>query len=304
MPDNKRTAFFPVDFATWGYLIILSLIVIIFRRNQADWRWYILFDFLVFLLIFLIVKFFEDKPKTWSAFFRHWYPVFLFTILYEQTRYLIHLIFNHWFDPWINSVEFKLFGTCPTIWFQKIASVPLNEYMMFSYFSYYFLMPITGASLYFTGKVKEFDQMVFAAAVAFYISYLGFIFFPVQGPRYQLADFYYLKLAGMFFAPLAQFVVKVGGLHGGCMPSSHVAVALVVLIYCIKYQKRLAWFLGPLIISLFVATIYGRFHYFSDVVVGLLIGFLSYLFCERVYRKKSVNSPVGTHMGPDKPVIP
>lgn len=296
MPDNKRTVLFPVDLATWGYLTGLSLIIIIFRKNQADWRWYLLFNFLVAVLIFLIVRFFEDKPKSWPAFFRHWYPVFLLPILYEQTRYLIHLIFDHWFDPWINSVEFKLFGTCPTIWFQKIASIPLNEYMMFSYFFYYFLMPILGVSLYFTQKIKEFDKMVFASTVAFYISYLGFIFMPVQGPRYQLVDFYYLKLVGIIFVPLTQFVVKVGGLHGGCMPSSHVAVALVVLIYSIKYQKKLAWILGPLIISLFVSTIYGRFHYLSDVVAGLLVGFLSYLFCERIYRNKSVDSPVGTNL--------
>ncbi len=124
--------------------------------------------------------------------------------------------------------------------------------------------------------------MVFASAVAFYISYLGFIFLPVEGPRYALAALHQIEIKGFVFAPLAQWIVKVGGLRGGCMPSSHVAVACVVFVFCYKYSRRLFYFLGPLILSLFVGTVWGRFHYLSDVVAGILVGVVSLYLAAKI----------------------
>jgi len=78
-------------------------------------------------------------------------------------------------------------------------------------------------------------------------------------------------------------VVNTGGLHGGCMPSSHCAVAFVVLVMAYRYHKILFAILAPIIISMFISTIYGRFHYFSDVAVGILIGIFSIWLCDRIY---------------------
>ena len=124
--------------------------------------------------------------------------------------------------------------------------------------------------------------MVFASAVAFYISYLGLIFIPVEGPRYALSHLYEIPIRGFIFVPLAQWIVKVGGLHGGCMPSSHVAVAWVVLIFSYKYVRKLFYFLGPLIISLFIGTVWGRFHYLSDVIAGILVGVISIMVVNKI----------------------
>lgn len=289
MEKFKKLSFFPVDIATFSYLLILSFLVLIFKKNNPYWGFYIIFNFLVILIIIFLIRFFGDESKRWQRFFRHWYPVFLFTILYEQTCHLINIIFEGWFDPFINLFELKLFGVYPSVWFQKITCLLLNEYMMFVYFSYYFLLPLLGAFLYFRGKIKEFDRLVFSSAVAFYISYLGFIFFPVQGPRYQLGDLYNTEITGIVFTPIAQWIVKVGGLHGGCMPSPHSAVAFVVLIFAYRYHKTLFVILTPIIFSLFISTIYGRFHYFSDVVAGILIGIFSLWLCQKIY--PSFNKP-------------
>jgi len=275
MASSKKLSFRPVDIATFLYLLALSLLVLIFSKNNAHWMYYIIFNFSVILIILLIIRFLRDGTNGWHRFFRHWYPVLLFTFLYEETRGLVHIIFSGWFDPFITSFELKLFGVYPSIWFQKLSCLPLNEFMMFSYFSYYFLLPLLGGVLYFTGKIKQFDRLIFSSAVAFYISYLGFIFLPVQGPRFQFAGLYNCEVKGILFPSLAQWVVNTGGLHGGCMPSSHCAVAWVVLIFAYRYHKTLFAILAPIIISMFISTVYGRFHYFSDVAVGILIGIFS-----------------------------
>jgi membrane-associated phospholipid phosphatase len=279
--QKSKIHFYTIDRATIIYLAILSFLIILFSNNQPHWPYYILYNILFVVIILLIVRYLSDEKDLWKRFFRHWYPMVLFTFLYEEIRHLVHIIFPGWFDTWINQVELKLFGEYPTVWLQKLVSVPLNEYMMLSYFSYYFLMPVMGAALYFKNKIKEFDQFLLVCAVAFYISYLGFIFMPVEGPRYAISDLHNVELVGIIFTPLAQYVIKIAGLHGGCMPSSHVAVALVVMIYALRHTKVLAWIFTPLIISLFIGTVYGRFHYFLDVVAGILVGLLALLVCER-----------------------
>jgi membrane-associated phospholipid phosphatase len=265
------------------YFLVLSLIVLFFKHNQPLWLYYIIFNFSVIALILLGVKFLSFTNGM-TRFIRHWYPVFLFTFLYEEIRYLVHIIFPGFFDFWINDLEFKLFGNYPTVFLQKYSVPVLNEYFLLAYFSYYFLLPVSGIALYFGKKIKEFDRMVFTSAVAFYISYLGFIFFPVEGPRYALSAFHKIPIKGFIFVPLAQWVVKVGGLHGGCMPSSHVAVACVVFVFSYRYMRKLFYFLGPLIVSLFIGTVWGRFHYFSDVLAGIIVGLLSLYLVEKIGR--------------------
>ncbi|KPL02337.1 MAG: hypothetical protein AMJ90_06070 [candidate division Zixibacteria bacterium SM23_73_2] len=283
MASSKKISFLPVDLATLLYLLVLSFLVLIFSKNNPHWLYFIILNFSFILVIFLIIRFLRDETNLWQRFFRHWYPALFFTFLYEETGGLVHTIFGGWFDPFINSFELELFGVYPSVWFQKLSCLLLDEYMMLAYFSYYFLLALLGAILYFKSKIKEFDKLIFSSAVAFYISYLGFILFPVQGPRYQLAGLYDCEIKGFLFTPLAQWVVNTGGLHGGCMPSSHCAVAFVVLVMAYRYHKILFAILAPIIISMFISTIYGRFHYFSDVAVGILIGIFSIWLCDRIY---------------------
>jgi len=278
---KRRSFLYPVDWATVSYLVVLSLIILLFRHNQPNWLYYLIFNFSVITLIFLIAKYLSFSSGI-ARFFRLWYPVFLFTFLYEETRYLIHLIFPRFYDYWINNLELTILGVYPTVFLEKLSHPILNEYFLMAYFSYYLLLPIAGIFLYSGGKIKEFNSMVFASAVAFYISYLGFIFCPVEGPRYALSHLHQIPIQGFIFVPLAQWIVKTGGLHGGCMPSSHVAVAWVVFIFTYKYERKLFHFLGPLIICLFAGTVWGRFHYLSDVIAGILVGMISITFVNKI----------------------
>ena len=282
MKKRKVFDFILVDIAILIYLFSLSLLVLIFSHKQAYWYLYILFNLLVCGIVFLMAGWLSRKPSGVARFFRHWYPIILFTFLYEETRGLIHLIFPYWFDNWINILELKLFGAYPTVWVESFFCPILNEYMMFCYFSYYFLLPVLGIILYFSKKMKEFDHLTFTSAVAFYISYLGFILMPVEGPRFNISALHSLKLEGPFFTKIAQGVVDIAGMHGGCMPSSHVAVALVVLIFSYRYHRTLFFILSPIIITLFASTVYGRFHYISDVLAGLLVGGVSIVICDKI----------------------
>jgi membrane-associated phospholipid phosphatase len=290
MERKNNSKFLLVDKATLIYMTILSLLILVFCVNQENWLIYIIFNFAVCASIVLVVNATNHNPNPWVKFFRHFYPLLFFILLYEETRHLVHIIFPGWFDPLINHLELQVFSVYPTVWMERFISSALNEYLMFTYSFYYLLLFILGLGLFFKNKIEELDNLTFTSAVAFYISFLGFIFFPVEGPKHALMDLHNLKLEGAFFTPLAQGLIKVAGIHGGAMPSSHVAVALVVLIYARRHHRFLYYILSLPILSLFVSTVYGRFHYVSDVVAGLLVGWGSILLCDKIIKKNQTNS--------------
>ena len=89
------------------------------------------------------------------------------------------------------------------------------------------------------------------------------------------------------------------------MPSSHTAVSWVVTWYVLKMDRR--WGRALMVIStlLSVGCFWGRFHYVTDVVVGLVLFATAVLFTEW-YNRRAPNqaresSPLGRQEG--KPCI-
>ncbi len=199
------------------------------------------------------------------------YPILLFTFLYEETGYLVHLFTQRWFDPQLIDLEYRLTGTIPSVWMAERARPWLTEAVMAGYFSYYFIIPLGALILWAKRKTENFQQLTLSVSIGFFVSYALFLFYPVEGPRYHIPHLHPPPAQGPFFYHLVKFVIDKGSIHGGCMPSSHVVVAVLVLTALYRGAKVWFWVLLPLVAGLAVGTVYGRFHYASDVVVGLAI---------------------------------
>jgi membrane-associated phospholipid phosphatase len=288
MERKSSPRFLLVEKTTLLYLAVLSLLILLFAANQENWLIYLAFNLAVWANIFFMANATNHATNPWLKFVRHFYPLLFFILLYQETRHLVHIVFPRWFDPLITSLELKIFGVYPTVWMQKFVSSALNEYLMFTYSFYYLLLLILGLGLFFKNRIDQLDNLTFTSAVAYYISFLGFILFPVEGPRHALSNLYNMELQGAFFTPFAQGLINAAGIHGGAMPSSHVAVALVVLIYARRYHRPLCYLLSLPILSLFVSTVYGRFHYVSDVAAGLLVGGISILLCDKIIKRNQI----------------
>ena len=115
--------------------------------------------------------------------------------------------------------------------------------------------------------------MVFYTLITFFISYILFILLPVAGPRFILTDQITVSYDGLLLTSSLRNFVANAGHRGGAFPSSHVAVAVVVLIFLWKYYPKIAkkYFLAA-VIALSLATIYGQYHYITDVIAGLILG--------------------------------
>lgn len=285
MANREEQKYLPADKATFIYMAVLSLAILIFHANIHNWFALLVINFGVCAAIVFLIKGLSNGVNRGVSFLRHWYPFLLFFLLYEETRYLIHLVFPNSFDFVINRFELAVFGVYPTVWLEKFFSFGLNEYFMFSYSTYYFLIAVLGLALYSKKRLKEFDNLIFTCAVVYYISFLCFVLFPVEGPRFALVAAHQAEINGGFFTWLTHNLVDKGGIQGAAMPSSHVAIALVVLIYAKRYHRILYYVFFPMVISLFISTVYGRFHYVSDVAAGILVGMASVILSDRLIGK-------------------
>ena len=129
--------------------------------------------------------------------------------------------------------------------------------------------------------MEHFKQFTATAAIILFVSYLLFWIYPVEGPRWFFAEQYLHEIEGPLFRPAIDFVMNRAAVHGGAMPSSHTGLALAIMLFCFRYYRKAGWVMLPLVIGLAAGTVWGRFHYASDVVVGVAIGLLATWFAMR-----------------------
>lgn len=261
----------PLDRLTGGYIVVFAAGILVFGRHKPSAIYLLAIHAGLLCAIGGMVARWDDR-RGWRGFLRHMYPAVLYTFFYCETAVSLHWLFPEFFDAQLLSIERAIFGTDLNVWLVPAQHAWLNEWMMLGYFSYYLIIPTMALTLYFQDRRRELHDFLTAVTFAFVISYAGFVLYPIAGPRYFLASHFNGPLEGWIFVPLVNWIIASAAIYGGCMPSSHVAVALVVLIWAYRTNRRLAIFMTPFIVTLFFATVWGRFHYLSDVIAGSLVG--------------------------------
>ena len=62
---------------------------------------------------------------------------------------------------------------------------------------------------------------------------------------------------------------------------------MVVLFCAFRFSRRLSYALTPLILSICVATVYGRYHYALDVLAGMLMAGFGCWLIRTLEKKKA-----------------
>jgi len=284
------------DQLTIVFFGLLDLGILLFPHNVDKPVYQFSKHLLVIALILIIIPILDRQKNILLFFLRRWYLVISITFIYWDVGNFIHLIYPGYFDQPILQMEQQVFGILPNIRVQQLVNPVLTEFMQLSYAIYWFTIPVGAAIFYFKKKYEIYDQMLFYVLLTFFISYVIFIIFPVSGPRFTLVDQIKVAYEGLLLTPLLRNFVAQAGLRGGAFPSSHVAVAIVILFFMWKYLPRIGkrYFL-PAVIALSLATVYGQYHYITDVLagfsLGIIIGFLGIRCSEKKFQKKKMPAP-------------
>jgi membrane-associated phospholipid phosphatase len=199
---------------------------------------------------------------------RDWHPLLLFPFLYKEVELLARSIGDWRLTAAIPAWESALFGGQPSLYLsERLAFVPLSEYLHFCYLSYVIVVPSVAAYWYVSGRRVAFGELLLLLSAVMLGSYLFFIVLPVDSP-YYLSQRLGPPLSGHFFFDLVHQMSARGGARGGAFPSAHVSGAVVVSLVAWRHQPRLTYLLVPITASVMMATVYGRFHYVLDALAG------------------------------------
>ena len=103
------------------------------------------------------------------------------------------------------------------------------------------------------------------------IGFLGYSWVPAGGPHLALADEFALPLTGWAIARFNAYVVANGSNGVDVFPSLHCAISCFLLCFDRQHARwRYHLYLVPCG-GLWLATIYLRYHYFTDVVAGFAL---------------------------------
>ncbi len=256
-----------------AYLCLLSVCELIFGHNIRDTEYLAIGNIvaLIALLVLLAGMRKIQSPLLHSA-CRFSAIMLLTSFIYNQMGRIIHLLFPFTMDQQINNIELTLFGKHPTSWMESFASPALTEIMMFAYVIYVPLLFLVGLFFVLRGKNGEAERYTMDITLTFLFCYLFYFLVPVAGPSRALAAERTVPLQGYFFTSIAQYMIANVHLPGGAFPSAHCAATTVMLAAFYRYRKAAGYLFFPLALLIFISTVYGWFHYVTDVVAGIAIG--------------------------------
>ncbi len=196
------------------------------------------------------------------------------SILFEQTLNFQQVLHTGWYDDELIALEMRVFGFEGSTAMQPCVNRALTEWMMFSYVIYFPLLPVVAWMSHLGGGPEQTRRYLCALVLCWLCCYTGFLLYPVASPLFHFPERFTVPLEGGPFTWAGEWGRM--NLHktGGALPSPHCAAATVLLLFAWKYKRWWGIVLTPVILSLYISTVYGRYHYTSDAVTGILTAVL------------------------------
>jgi membrane-associated phospholipid phosphatase len=216
---------------------------------------------------------------------RDWFPFLAILLMYYSLwGDATHLLVHHDRDRQLIALDQRLFGFQASVAIQRFITPSRTAWMEFSYFYHILHIPIVGCFVYLWRPRARFREMMSGLMVVTFFGLLGYILVPAIGPLYTLRDVYTVPLSQpiSLFKQQLEFM-NFARIHRDVFPSMHVGISFLVWLYAWRNSRPLFWVLSPLVLSLWISTLYLRYHYLIDVVAGFLLAPASFLLANWLF---------------------
>jgi len=218
---------------------------------------------------------------------RDWSPFLIILVMYYSLYGdATHLLVHHDRDAFLIGLDQKLFGFQASVALQRFISPALTSWMKFSYGMHLLYIPLVAGILYARRPHDRFRNMMCGLVMVCLFGFLGYLFVPAVGPMFSLQSQYTVPLIqhSALIGQQAAFM-DFARIQRDAFPSMHVAISFLVWLYAAWNSRRLGWLLSPLIVSLWVSTVYLRYHYLTDCVAGLILAPLCFLLANWLFAR-------------------
>jgi membrane-associated phospholipid phosphatase len=199
--------------------------------------------------------------------------LFFCLAIYETLHDLTPVLCKHVYDQWlIDSDHFALHVDVGRWLNDHIGSPTMTHLLTYCYISYAFTSPIYAAYQYIRGNFRQFHDFALAITVTAFIGYTGYLLLPAVGPYVFQHNLYPDALPGWGHGGLLDVIAKLKGSARDAFPSLHTAMTTVVLGCMWRDARKIFWAYLPIALGLYLATMYLRVHYATDVAAGFVVG--------------------------------
>lgn len=275
-----------MDVPVLCYMGLIGVLIVPFHRNVLHWQLIVPLHAALCFLLLELIRLNSRRRSGFLDFIRTFYPAVWIGFAWKEMGVLVTMIFPYWANAFVVNMDVQIFGVHPTVWVQSIFRPWLTELMNFFYFIYYFFVPAAAFPLYFSGKRRETDDLMFLVTLTFAVSFTLFLFFPAEGAWVVLKHLHTIEPEGGVFMHLVQTLQAMGTIPAGAFPSSHVAAAFVISLAALRYNPKVGRMLLPLAVGVALATVYCRYHHAVDAVAGTLLGCSMYAIGIRILKKR------------------
>ena len=274
IPQDIHMRYMAVDLLVSGFLSLLLLLLLFFpSRFVAPGM---VFDRLLislggYMAVLIVVRRSQAGVR---AFLRITALATLLMYLFDEMQHFQQLLFSSWLDGIVLDAEAVIFGGNVVAMLEALVHPYVTEGLMFTYVLYMPLLPGVAALLYFRSGHEALSDYLMNISLIFLVCFSGYVLFPVASPMHFSPTSYTVPLEGGLFTWCGEWLRHNQHYPGGSVPSAHCAAATGVLIMLRRHYKNGYFVFLPIVLLLYVATMYGRYHYLTDVVTGILVGFL------------------------------
>lgn len=238
------TGFFgPLSLLYLSFLLVAALLVYLSVRSNRDWPWRLR------LLYYPVVM---NVSYTYMA------PVVA----------AIHR--GPLLDSTLRRVDSSLIGENLSLRLEPYVRSLFTEPLSFCYML--FIPYLTFSMLwYFFGALPLLKRFYLGLFTIYGIGFLGYTFVPAAGPYLAMTREFHVPFTGWYFTKWNAAMVRFGSNGVDVFPSLHCAISSYMLFFDRWYKKwRFRLYAVPCV-GLWFSTIYLRYHYFIDVLVGFAL---------------------------------
>ncbi|MCR4315022.1 MAG: phosphatase PAP2 family protein [Planctomycetes bacterium] len=199
---------------------------------------------------------------------RTFYPAIVMLGVFMFLDHIIPYVNPRSFDYVPASVDRFIFGGDAAAILQPISPWWWVDYLQICYLLYFYYPFILVGILYVTDRFSEVERLATIIFLSQTSSFYFYILFPTVGPqRYQGIEG--LKpLSGTIYSWGVVWLQLCEATIHNCFPSAHISMTSIVLIGAFVWHRKIFWILLVPCVSLMLATVWLRYHYFADVIAG------------------------------------
>jgi membrane-associated phospholipid phosphatase len=287
---SKSATLKTLDISVIGFTLLIFVLSIIFHSKVENWV-SVAATFLAGAVgYFLLASITEKISKPFLRIFSRSLLTAASTgFLFSEIRHVQHIFVAGWMDQYLVNFDVWLMGVESTIALQKITFPIMTEGMMFAYTAYVPLIVLVALFCYWKSGASAAEDYMLNLMYAYIFCYSWFLIFPIAGPLFHQKELYTVPLNGGIFTWFGEWIRHNAHYPGGNFPSPHCAAGTIMLIMLYKYNRKVYFVMLPIIILLYISTVYGRYHFAMDGVTGIAAAFLVVWFSPKVIKLNKTN---------------